>query len=32
MDLNKLKRIIKKEAVTANIVDQVKVDVRVYKN
>ena len=32
MDLNKLKGIIKKEAVTANIVDQVKDDVRVYKN
>ena len=32
MDLNKLKSIIKKEAVTANIVDQVKDDVRVFKN
>ena len=32
MDLNKLKSIIKKEAVTTNIVDQVKDDVRVYKN
>ena len=32
MDLNKLKSIIKKEAVTANIVDQVRDDVRVYKN
>ena len=27
-----MKSIIKKEAVTANIVDQVKDDVRVYKN
>ena len=32
MDLNKLKSIIKKEAVTANIVDQVKDDVRVFEN
>ena len=32
MDLNKLKSIIKKEAATTNIVDQVKDDVRVYKN
>ena len=32
MDLNKLKSIIKKEVVTANIVDQVKDDVRVFKN
>ena len=32
MDLNKLKSIIKKEAVTANIAEQVKDDVRVYKN
>ena len=32
MDLNKLKSIIKKEAATANIVDQVKDDVRVFKN
>ena len=32
MDRNKLKSIIKKEAVTGNIVDQVKDDVRVYKN
>ena len=32
MDLNKLKSRIKKEAVTANIVDQVKDDVRVFKN
>ena len=31
MDLSKLKSIIKKEAVTANIIDQVKDDVRVYK-
>ena len=31
MDLSKLKIIIKKEAVTANIIDQVKDDVRVYK-
>ena len=32
MDLNKLKSIIKKETVAANIVDQVKDDVRVFKN
>ena len=32
MDLNKLKSIIKKEAVTANIVDQVEDDARVFKN
>ena len=32
MDLNKLKSIIKKEATATNIVDQVKDDVRVYKN
>ena len=32
MDLNKLKSMIKKEAVTANIIDQVKDVVRVYKN
>ena len=32
MDLNKLKSIIKKEAAATNIVDQVKDDVRVYKN
>ena len=32
MDSNKLKSIIKKEAATTNIVDQVKDDVRVYKN
>ena len=32
MDLNKLKSIIKKEFATTNIVDQVKDDVRVFKN
>ena len=32
MDLNKLKSIIKKEAATKNIVDQVKDDVRVFGN
>ena len=32
MDLNKLKSIIKKEIATTNIVDEVKDDVRVYKN
>ena len=32
MDLNKLKSIIKKEAVSTILVDQVKDDVRVYKN
>ena len=31
MDLNKLKSIIKKEAATTNIVDQVKDDVRSFK-
>ena len=32
MDLNKLKSIIKKEIVTTNIVDEVKDDVRSFKN
>ena len=32
MDLNKLKSIIKKEVVTTNVVDQVKDDVRSFKN
>ena len=32
MDLNKLKSIIKKEAAAKNIADQVKDDVRAYKN
>ena len=32
MDLNKLRSIIKKKAATTNIVDQVKDDVRVFKN
>ena len=32
VDLNKLKSIIKKEVVTTNIVDQVKDDVRSFKN
>ena len=32
MDLNKLKSIIKKDAVTTNIVDQVKDDVRSFKD
>ena len=32
MDLNKLKSVIKKEVVTTNIFDQVKEDVRSFKN
>ena len=32
MDLNKLRSIIKKEVVTTNMVDQVKDDVRSFKD